>query len=865
MFNEENTVEQILLDTLPYGVQEIDLSGIITYANPAHDRIFGYEHGETLGKSIMDFHATEDGKREIESYLEYLIKEKPKPTSYQKLSVRRDGTEFYLKVDWDYKHDEQRNVIGFISVLTDITDLMTTQNNLQKIKNRYQLTMQSSNSVYWIASINPYRIEYLSPAYETIWGEKIELVYFEPDIWHKNIHPQDRSEVKSKLDAWINGKTDYYDVEYRIITAAKQTKWIRDHGIYINRHAGNIINIAGIADDITTQHLAELAQQESKHMLQLILDTVPIRVFWKNTDSVFLGCNRLVASDAGLDSPDDIIGKTDFDFNWADQAPMYRHDDMLVMSTGVPKLRFEEPQTTPSGDTIWLETNKIPLTDTDGNVIGMLGTYDDITVRKNTEQELRNSEERLRRSQRFANIGSWDWNIQTGELFWSERISALFGYQEGELETTYDNFIACIHPEDRQLVIDSVNNSINHGAEYDIEHRVVWPDGSVHCLHERGDVVRDQDGTPLQMLGVVQDITKRKEMEYALRQSTEKYTTLIEHASDAIIITTLDGKLVESNSRGEQLLGYTQDEIGMLTTADIHPEIEHPSLYDFYEQIRLNGIAQFDGHILTKPGHEVPIEITGSIIEYHGMKVVVKIYRDISQRITLEKSRLEQERRHRHTLVREVHHRIKNNLQGLIGLLRNNFDILHESNSELDNLARRAISQIQTIALIHGMQAKDRGANVRLCDITQAIVESIIDMDHSKTNINFHLGIPRPILLIEQESVPIALIINELMTNAVKHMPDVIAQRQISVNISMLDHNTVQLVIHSHNVKLKHKIDFDTNVGIGIGLELVKALLPRSYANLEIYDLEDGIQTCLTLHKPLFTIEEDQLAIVANE
>ena len=126
----------------------------------------------------------------------------------------------------------------------------------------------------------------------------------------------------------------------------------------------------------------------SQRMLQLVLDTIPVRVFWKNRDSVYLGCNRLFANDAGLKNPEDLIGKTDFDMGWAEQAELYRADDKLVMQSGLPKLGYEEPQTTPDGEKIWLETSKIPLTDIEGNIIGMLGTYSDITERKNSQHEL---------------------------------------------------------------------------------------------------------------------------------------------------------------------------------------------------------------------------------------------------------------------------------------------------------------------------------------------------------------------------------------------------------------------------------------------------------------------------------------------
>ena len=149
----------------------------------------------------------------------------------------------------------------------------------------------------------------------------------------------------------------------------------------------------------------------------------------------------------------------------------------------------------------------------------LIGTGIDLSEIKHTQAALQASEERLRSSQIYANIGTWDWNIQTGELIWSERIAPLFGYPEGNLETTYDNFLTAVHPDDRQAVIDAVTACIERRAEYHIEHRTVWPDGTVRWLMERGDVTRAADGTPLHMLGVVQDISARKSAQLALTES----------------------------------------------------------------------------------------------------------------------------------------------------------------------------------------------------------------------------------------------------------------------------------------------------------------------------------------------------------
>jgi PAS domain S-box-containing protein len=141
---------------------------------------------------------------------------------------------------------------------------------------------------------------------------------------------------------------------------------------------------------------AEQALQESQQMLQCVLDTIPARVFWKNCDSSYLGCNRPFALDAGLQSPDEIVGRNDFEMGWSEQAELYRSDDRLVIETRKPKLGYEEPQTTPSGEKIWLRTSKVPLFDVNGEIKGVLGTYEDITVHKQAEEALRESEELYR-------------------------------------------------------------------------------------------------------------------------------------------------------------------------------------------------------------------------------------------------------------------------------------------------------------------------------------------------------------------------------------------------------------------------------------------------------------------------------------
>jgi len=165
------------------------------------------------------------------------------------------------------------------------------------------------------------------------------------------------------------------------------------------------VGVQGIARDITERRQAEEALRASQKMIEEIINAIPVRVFWKDRNLVYLGCNSEFARDAGFTDPKDVIGKDDYRMGWREQAELYRADDRQVIESGVSKFLIEEPQATSEGNIITLLTSKVPLRDSNGEIVGVIGTYYDITDRKHAEEEKAILEGQLQQAMKMEAIG----------------------------------------------------------------------------------------------------------------------------------------------------------------------------------------------------------------------------------------------------------------------------------------------------------------------------------------------------------------------------------------------------------------------------------------------------------------------------
>jgi PAS domain S-box-containing protein len=196
-----------------------------------------------------------------------------------------------------------------------------------------------------------------------------------------------------------------------------------------------------------------------------------------------------------------------------------------------------------------------PLRDNQGNIAGWVSSVGDITSRKKAEKSLRKSEMSLSEAQRIAHLGNWEWNIETNELLWSDEIYRIFGLTPQEFGATYEAFLDSVHPDDREFVKRTVNEAL-YGMPYNIEHRIILPDGAIRTVHEQGEVTYGESGEPVRMVGIVHDITERKEAEKALLDSQAKYSAIVDGFDGYIYIYSEDYDIEFMNQLFIKRIGY---------------------------------------------------------------------------------------------------------------------------------------------------------------------------------------------------------------------------------------------------------------------------------------------------------------------
>ena len=257
----------------------------------------------------------------------------------------------------------------------------------------------------------------------------------------------------------------------------------------------------------------------------------------------------------------------------------------------------------------------------------------DVSRHKEIEQALKLSEARLQEAQSIARVGNWEWDTQTDEVFFSDEACRIFGMPDGHAGVGFQSVFQLIHPDDQMRAKEAIEEMLAHHTPFNIEHRIVLPDGEERVLNERGVVHLDEAGKVVRVTGTVQEITEQKALEWRLRRQLKRSELMLQTMRDGFWLVTLDGKLIETNEAYCRMSGYSRNELLTMSVPDIEAIENQEEIGRHIKKVIEQGYDCFETRHRRKDGSLLDLEISTSLIdEGGGDGYFVAFLRDIGER-----------------------------------------------------------------------------------------------------------------------------------------------------------------------------------------------------------------------------------------
>ena len=385
----------------------------------------------------------------------------------------------------------------------------------------------------------------INSAFEDTLGHTRHVLLETPFI--EFVHPDDKAATQEALTQQTGGEpVTYFENRYRCKDGTY--KWLAWTAVPASAEA----LIYAVARDITKQKSTQFEIEAQRDLFNNVLSNVPASIFWKDRNSVFLGVNKQFARDTGLQNPDELIGKSDYDLAWTkEEADFYRECDLKVLDSGEAMLNIEESQRQADGKIAHLLTNKVPLLDASGQVYGMLGTYMDITRQKETENRLQKSEARLQTLFDSAYEFIYVVDLEGVIIKSNRQVHERLGYKEAEVIGANIREFSCD--------CDFARLRKNGFSRTDIE--FTCRDGRVLQLDCSATAVTNEKGEFTSFLVIQRDITDRKQAENTLAISERQFRTIFNSSYQLIGILDPDGTLLEVNRTALDFGGLTREDV----------------------------------------------------------------------------------------------------------------------------------------------------------------------------------------------------------------------------------------------------------------------------------------------------------------
>jgi PAS domain S-box-containing protein len=396
-----------------------------------------------------------------------------------------------------------------------------------------------------------------------------------------------------------------------------------------------------------------------------------------------------------------------------------------------------------------------------------------------TAHSLAKNERRLAYAQQVARLGYWEWRTDADELILSGEVCRLFGLEQEEIGMKWEAFINLIHPDDKGSVSKTMDASLATGKAFGVDFQILAADGSLRILNLQGEVILTQSGKPLKLAGTIQDITERKKAEKALIESEEKYRSLMNNASEGILLADVEGNLLEANKKMLDLLDYSLDELLKLQFFQIIPSEEAGRAHGAFKDLLLIGSgAVDDSSLLRKDGKRIPVDITASLVRYAGKTVVQAILRDTSERKKIEEERLLLSKLESlGILAGGIAHDFNNILTAILGNItlarldvQPGHDIEGDPKKRLEE-AEKACLRARALAGQLLSFAKGGLPIKKVTSVVELIKESV-NLALSGSKARCKLLLAEDLLSVEVDENQISQVFNNLLINADQAMPE---------------------------------------------------------------------------------------------
>jgi PAS domain S-box-containing protein len=847
-----------LFETSPSGIIVFDENGIIIEANDAFSKSTLYTRAEIINSDLRNL--SPDGKTHIvaENIKRILAGE----TLTHEIDVKRKDGSILLFIVGEKAITLPNGQQGILSISHDITEQKQAELALKESEARFKNMFELHSAIMllidpesgFIVDANNAATQFYGYSKSVLQSMKIE-----------DINTLSVEQVKTEREKARNNNLNYFVFQHKIATGEERTVEVHSSPIHFQEKQ----ILFSIIHDITKREQAEEALNSSQQLLKGIINTIPVRVFWKDRNLNYLGCNSIFLKDAGLTDQNEIIGKDDFMLTWRNQAELYRSDDKEVIESGIAKLNIEEPQTSPAGKSLTLLTNKLPLRNSKGEISGILGTYLDITERKQAEVKLRESEQRYRQLVETANEAIL---VAQGNnfKFANSMASELSGYTETELLSI--PFTEFIHPDDRAIVADNYMKRLKDEM-YDQRYsfRFIAKGNNQRWVEITG-VKIDWEGQPA-TLNFVIDITARKQAEDALIESEDKYRNIFSAERDSLFIIDKEtGAILDVNDSACNLYGYSRDEMLKLKNIDMSAEVAETekATKEFINKIDLRSHKKKDGTIF-------PVDISASLFTLNSKPVILVAIRDITDRtqndrILYEKNEeLSKANAEKDKFFSIIAHDLRGPIGGFMGLTERMAESMSEMTlDELQNIARVMKNSSANIYSLLGnlleWSRMQRGLTTfepvsftlmpKIHDILLITLDSA-----TKKEISVNYTIADNLEVFADENM-LASIIRNLVANAVKFTPQ---KGNITVSAESKGENFVEISVTDTGIgmtktMIENLFNLDVNtsrkgtdgeLSTGLGLMICKDFIGKHGGELYIESkLGKGSMFSFTLCKP---------------